>query len=214
MSKYYKEFLMSKHPESLSSQQSHRPRAVRSSTVWGLSYPAIECGSLPSFLALLREPTTVLLAPLTLSIPVAASRIWQYAVHLTAWATVAGEQAILYATFAAAEHSECGGSGCLLFPCREKQETLQHLSERAHELQEGLLWCLTRVLEGSALVDAVQFPARYRLPDEWVWFKGSLAESGITFTIGHWTLTDPLASETSTAFSVQQMTAQQEDDRS
>jgi hypothetical protein len=159
------------------------------------------------------EPTTVLLAPLTRRIPIAASRIWQYAVHLTACTVVADERTILYATFAAAEHSELGGYGCLLFPCREKQVTHDHLTERAHELQDGLLWCLTRLLESHSLITAVLSPARYRLPDAWVWCKSSLADSPITFTMDHWTLSEPSAPFETPAASLQQMSSYQEGER-
>jgi hypothetical protein len=155
-----------------------------------------------------------LLASLTRRIPVAASSIWQYAVHLTACTVVADERTILYATFAAAEHSELGGYGCLLFPCREKQVTHDHLTECAHELQDGLLWCLTRVLESHSLITAVPSPARYRLPDEWVWCKSSLADSLITFTMGHWTLSEPSVSLTTpAASSLQHVTSHQEGQR-
>lgn len=202
---------MSKQPESLlSHHQSHRTLADHPSTAWGQSHPAIECGSLVSFLPLLTDPTLVLLAPLTRRIPVAVSSIWQYAVHLTTCTVVGNERVILYATFAAAEHSELGGYGCLLFPCREKQVTHEHLSERAHELQDGLLWCLTRVLENHPLITAVPSPARYRLPDAWVWCKSSLADSPITFTMGHWTLSEPSASFETSAASLQHLLSYQE----
>ena len=45
-----------------------------------------------------------------------------------------------------------------------------------------------QVLHDDPCVEALHAPARYRLPDEWVWsVKSSLSGSGIAFNEGHWT---------------------------
>ena len=149
----------------------------------------IECGSLNIFLESLTSNTTVLLTPLERRFWVNTSRMaHQFAVHLTARDTEAeGKQPIYYCTFLAAELVSIGGRGHLLIPVKEMLDD-PNVVQRAHLLQEGLQACLVQTLQDNFRVGTLRVPARYRLPDEWVWSaKSTLAGSGIAFYNNQWT---------------------------
>jgi hypothetical protein len=171
----------------------HSVAAVQSSS----SHPhhaaaVLEAGSLPTFLALLgaaRTPQTVLLMPIERTIPQTLRSIRQWAVQVTARLTphqAHSTNPILYATFPAAECTLLGQSASLFFP-QEQHGCASSLAAVAHAVQVELLACLVDVLEQQAVVQRVHVPARYRMPDEWVWVTSELQGSGITFQHGHWT---------------------------
>ena len=175
----------------------HSATATQRKTAATLPYPVIECGSFAVFLDLLRVSSgsaLSLLMPLTRHITMGAEDIWQLSVHLTSCLEMSGDRTIIAATFAAAEYVDtCGGRWRITFPQRE-QDVSSNRSvaiSRVHDLQADLLWCLTRALEEHPQVQSVHSPARYRIPDEWVWHSASLEGSGISFQLGHWTYPQP-----------------------
>jgi hypothetical protein len=157
-----------------------------------LPCPIIECGSLCALLQMLSTmpPTSVLLMPLSRREGVMGSIKTTTAVQVTACIEQEGQQSILTATCVAAVCVTVGGAGSLLWPCEERARPAESLWQRVNDLQAELLHCLTRALEAHPAVACVQAPARYRIPDEWLWsHPASLDGSGIRFdeTTGHWT---------------------------
>jgi len=155
-----------------------------------LALPIIECGSVCMLLQMLPAPTSVLLMPISRREGVMGSIKTTTAVHITACITQeGGQQTILTATCVAAACITVGGAGSLLWPCEERAKPAEFLWQRVNDLQAELLHCLTRALEAHPAVACVQAPARYRIPDEWLWsHPASLEGSGIRFdeTTGHW----------------------------
>jgi hypothetical protein len=157
-----------------------------------LALPIIECGSLCVLLQILPAPTSVLLMPISRREGVMGSIKTTTAVHVTACTQKGGHQTILTATCVAAACLTVGGAGSLLWPCEERAQPAEFLWQRVTALQDELLHCLTRALEAHLAVACVESPARYRIPDEWLWsHPASLEGSGIRFdeTTGHWTWT-------------------------
>jgi hypothetical protein len=149
----------------------------------------LEAGSLSTFLALFcsaRKPQTVLLMPIERTIPQTIRSIKQWAVQVTDSFEREERTTILYATFPAAACTRIEQSASLRFP-EEQHGCVTSIAASAKTLQTALLECLATVLEQQAVVQRVHVPARYRMPDEWVWVKSSLEGSGITFQHGHWT---------------------------
>ena len=72
----------------------------------------------------------------------------------------------------------------LIYPYRFIEPTAL---ERGNALQEELTQCLCQVLTQSPRVSGIIQPARYRLPDEWVWSVRSKAEQ-IHVHEQHWTV--------------------------
>nr|BBH85277.1 hypothetical protein KTC_00280 [Thermosporothrix sp. COM3] len=149
-----------------------------------LAAQAIECGTLEIFTQFLRL-TPVFLMPLERARPLGNQYQREWAVHVTTRPYPNGP--VYYATFLAAQaFGGLGGerSWSLVFPDRLKgTEAL----ELAHQLQEELQTCLRQVLERAPLAGKVICPARYRLPDEWVWSVQSTAAS-LVYREGHWRL--------------------------
>jgi hypothetical protein len=154
-----------------------------------LPCPIIECGSLGILLSMLPACSTVLLMPISRREGMMGSIKTTTAVQVTACiAQERGSQAILPATCVAAACSTVGGRGSLLWPCEERAKPAEFLWQRVTTLQAELLHCLTRALEAQPAVACVESPARYRIPDEWLWsHPASLDGSGIHFDEGHWT---------------------------
>ena len=156
-----------------------------------LALPIIECGSVCMLLQMLPAPTSVLLMPISRREGVMGSIKTTTAVHITACITQeGGQQTILTATCVAAACITVGGAGSLLWPCEERGKPAEFLWQRVTTLQAELLHCLKRSCEAHPAVACVQSPARYRIPDEWLWsHPASLDGSGIHFDekTGHWT---------------------------
>ena len=147
----------------------------------------IECGTLTVLLEAVGKNATVLLTPLERSFQLDSSRLaQQFVLHVTARGTEATSP-IYYCTFVAAEVVSANGRGHLLLPVKELLDDAAVL-QRAHTLHEGLQECLKETLRADPRVATLRTPARYRLPDAWVWSaKSTLVGSGIAYYEGHWT---------------------------
>src|SRR5437762_2359236 len=123
----------------------------------------VECGTLDVFLnVIVHQP--VLLMPLERTIPSASQYTRQWAVHVTARPSSAGP--VYYATFYAAEVRGIGQTMSLTYPyCLQSKSALA----RAQILKLEMLHLLQQELIEHSHVSEVVMPARYRLPDEWVW---------------------------------------------
>ncbi len=177
----------------------HGSRSVQGSSdgsaIIALPYPIIECGSLCIFLQILpMRPTKVLLMPISRREAVMGSVKTTTAVQVTACVDQErhGHQAILTATFLAAACTTVGGRGSLLVPCEQRAKPAEELWQRVHDVQAELLQCLALALQEHPSVACVQHPARYCIPDQWMWsHPASLDGSGIGFEQGHWTWSVP-----------------------
>jgi hypothetical protein len=124
---------------------------------------AVECGTLEILLnATIYQP--VFLMPLQRTLSYGRQTILQWAVHLTVQPNTNGP--VYYATFLAAQVREIGGIIGQTYPYRLIEPTPE---ARARALQEELTQCLCEVITQHPRVNSVIQPARYRLPDEWVW---------------------------------------------
>jgi len=167
-------------------------RRVQSDTLFALSSPIIECGNLGILLSMLPMYSTVLLMPINRRDAVMSNIDTRVAVQVTARVEDARDgPAILTATFIAAVCTTFGGHGSLFVPCEERATDAAYILSRARDLQSELLVCLVACLDKHPSVARVQHPARYRIPDEWVWHPALLDGSGISFHMGHWTYPQP-----------------------
>ena len=124
---------------------------------------AVECGTLDVFLkGVTHQP--VFLMPLKRQVPHQIQYVWQYAVHLTSHPIASGP--VYYCTFLAAQLLGFDGNAVLTFPYRLRGAKTR---ECAEYLQQEMVQALTQLLTRNARVSEVILPARYRLPDEWVW---------------------------------------------
>jgi hypothetical protein len=141
---------------------------------------AIECGTLAVLLhGVVQQPVFVM--PLQRVVSHGAQAIRQWVVHLTAQPSLKYGP-VYYATFFAAEAMGIGQSIGLTYPYRFVEATAL---ERGNALQEELTQCLCEVVTSSPRVSNILIPARYRLPDEWVWSIRSKANQLIVHE-GHW----------------------------
>jgi hypothetical protein len=142
---------------------------------------AIECGTLEVLLnATVYQP--VFLTPLQRTLSYGLQTILQWAVHLTVQPHTNGP--VYYATFLAAQVREIGGTIGLTSPYRFMEPTAPM---RANMLQQELTQCLCEVVTQHPRVNSVIQPARYRLPDEWVWSNRCNAGQ-IHMHEQHWTV--------------------------
>jgi len=175
--------------------QSARP--VQGEATIALPYPIIECGSLGIVLSMLPARSTVLLMPINRRDAAMGSIDTRLAVQVTARIEDARDgPAILTATFIAAACTTLGGHGTLFVPCAERAKDAAYILSRARALQGELLACLMSCLDEHPNVARARHPARYALPDEWVWRPASLEGCGIRFQMGHWTYPQPQPDDT------------------
>lgn len=148
---------------------------------------AVECGTLNIFLELLRMSATVFVMPLERTFTIGSgTRQKQFAIHLTA-RKLERESPVYYCTFPAAQVSSVGEQGQLVFPSKRDQKQPNILAHARH-LATELQTCLIAELEADPRVSTVFAPARYRLPDAWIWGRVSTLDgSAIRFHEGHWT---------------------------
>jgi hypothetical protein len=144
---------------------------------------AIECGTLEVLLnAVVSQP--VFLMPLQRTVSNGAQAVRQWTVFLSVQPYMK-HGPVYYATFFAAEAMGIGKSVGLTYPYRFIEATAL---ERGIALQEELTQCLRQVVTQHPRVSGIIQPARYRLPDEWVWSVRSKAEQ-IHLHEQHWTVT-------------------------
>jgi hypothetical protein len=143
---------------------------------------AIECGTLAILLnAVVQQP--VLIMPLQRAVSNGAQAMRQWFVHLTTQPYIRNGP-VYYATFLAAEAIGIGQSVGLTYPYRFIEAAAL---ARGNELQEELTLCLSQIVTQSPRVSGIIMPARYRLPDVWVWSARSQAEQ-IVLRDQHWTV--------------------------
>ena len=153
---------------------------------------AVECGTLAVFLEALRCCATVLLMPVERTVRFPESKSWvkQSAVHVTGRSFAQGRP-VYFCTYLAAEASVTSpgdDAGRLLYPYEQEQED-PAIGTRTRLLAYELLQHLQATLQDDARVQAVRAPARFCLPQSWVWGGyGRLAGTGIAFENGHWRL--------------------------
>ena len=142
---------------------------------------AVECGTLDVFLkVIVHQP--VLLMPLERTIPSGSQSLRQWAVHLTARPFSTGP--VYYATFYAAEVLGIAQTMSLTYPYRFHSKTVL---ARAQILKLELMHLLQQELMEDPRVSEVVTPARYRLPDEWVWAARSTS-ARLIYQNEHWML--------------------------
>jgi hypothetical protein len=143
---------------------------------------AIECGTLAVLLnAVVYQP--VLVMPLQRVVSNGAQTLQQWAVHLTVQPN-AKHGPVYYATFFAAQTMKIGETIGLISPYSFIEPTAE---TRGDTLQEELTQCLGLVATQNPRVSGIVQPARYRLPDEWVWSVQSRAPE-IHLYQQHWTV--------------------------
>lgn len=145
---------------------------------------ALECLTLAAFLKTLSYSTPVLLTPIDRRLP-APTGLWhaQFAVHVTA-RKGERESLISYGTFLAAQVLGSGTAGSFSAPYH--QEHHPDALATARRFTAELSACLLARLQQDPRVSEILTPARYRLPDAWIWHCGSLAEEGIVCQDQHW----------------------------
>lgn len=145
---------------------------------------AIECGTLAVLLnALAYQPIFFMLLQRVASH--GAETVRQWAVHLTAQPSLK-QGPVYYATFLAAEAIEVDKSVGLTYPYRFPDATALL---QGNALQQEMAQCLHQLVTASPRVSNIVMPARYRLPDQWVWSARSKAEQ-IHLHQQHWTVSN------------------------
>jgi hypothetical protein len=142
---------------------------------------AVECGTLDVFLKVIVHQS-VLLMPLERTIPSGSQSLRQWAVHVTARPSSTGP--VYYATFHAAEVLGIAQTMSLTYPYRFHSRSVL---ARAQILKLEMLHLLQQELIEHPRVSEVITPARYRLPDEWVWTARSTS-ARLIYHQEHWML--------------------------
>jgi hypothetical protein len=147
---------------------------------------AIECGTIEILLTLLRHSTTILLMQVERTVPQHGSWLAQRAIHLTARKMDQRDSPVYYCTIPAVQFLFVGDHGQLIVPVREERATTQ-VTARALTLATSLQGALVASLQADARVNQVVTPARYRLPDAWIWgVQTSLEGTAIAFQQDRW----------------------------
>jgi len=140
---------------------------------------AVECGTLSVLLdATLQQ--TVMVMPLMRTIREEGLTVHQWILHITTRRNT--QSPVYYASLRAAEVVQRATGVTLTTPYREPCSLgLQ----RGQHLQQQLQACVTELLSRSARVSQVIAPARFRLPDAWVW-SACCEEPCLQFQHGSW----------------------------
>ena len=142
---------------------------------------AVECGTLEVFLNIIvHQP--VLLMPLERTIPSGSQYMRQWAMHVTA--RPSSTSPVYYATFHAAEVLGMVQTMSLTYPYRFHGKSVL---ARAQILKLEVMHLLQQELMEHPRVSEVITPARYRLPDEWVWAAKSTS-ARLIYHHEHWML--------------------------
>ena len=150
---------------------------------------AIECATLEVFLRVIGDiADEVLLMPLRRSAPNGGggNLTHTFAVHLTC-RTSGEDKPVCYATFIASQLSGVGESWRLTYPFEKKRRTTVDVGVKlgqqlVEELQSAICDALARSLSPET---TILCPARYRLPDEYIWGVRNSSER-VGFMEGHW----------------------------
>jgi hypothetical protein len=145
---------------------------------------ALEYGTLSLLMESLFQQS-VLVMPLERSIPYGSVTIFQWMVHITT--RTSPTSPIAYATMRAAEIKQTAIGRTLIYPPQQPHGAA--LPQRALVLQQELQACVITLLEQSPQVSQIVVPARYRLPDEWVW-SARCEDARIHHHDGSWTLNE------------------------
>jgi hypothetical protein len=136
-------------------------------------------------LTLLRHSTTILLMQVERTVPQHGSWLAQRAIHLTA-RKMERDSPIYYCTIPAVQFLFVGDHGQLIAPVREERATSQ-VTARALAVATSLQEALVANLQVDARVSQILAPARYRLPDAWIWgVQTSLEGTCIAFQQDRW----------------------------
>ncbi|GHO96542.1 hypothetical protein KSF_065900 [Reticulibacter mediterranei] len=147
---------------------------------------AVECGSIEILLSLLRHSATILLMQVERTVPQHGSWLARRAIHLTARKMEQRDSPIYYCTIPAVQFLFVGDHGQLIAPVREERATTQ-VTARALAVATSLQEALVASLQADARVSQILTPARYRLPDAWIWgVQTSLEGTGIFFQQDRW----------------------------
>ena len=145
---------------------------------------AIEYGTLTLLIdTVVQQP--VLVMPLERSIQYGSVTVFQWMIHITTRLDM--NSPVTYATFQTAQVKQTALAQTLTFPPQE--EWLVQPKEHAHKLQQQVLVCVTDLLKRSFQVSQVIVPARYRLPNEWVW-SARCQDHRIAYWNGSWMLVE------------------------
>lgn len=143
---------------------------------------AVECGTLAVLLdAVIQQPVMVM--PLARTIQRGSLTIHQWILHITTRCNT--DSPVYYATLRAAEAIQRPTSTVLAFPYPQREDVMHH----AHRLQEELSGCIVHLLSQHARVSHLVMPARFCLPDEWIW-PARCQEPRILCRDGAWVLVD------------------------
>ncbi len=143
---------------------------------------AVECGTLKILLdAVLQHP--VLVMPLTRTFQHGSLTIHQWAIHITARSRTLSP--VYYATVPAAEVVQRPSGFTFTLPTQ--QLPVEQVIQQAHLLQQQLQACVIELLSRSVRVSTVVAPARFRLPDAWVW-SARCEEPRLQYQSGSWVL--------------------------
>lgn len=142
---------------------------------------AVECGTLTVLLAaIVHQP--VLVMPLARTGTHGSLTAHQWIIHVTTRSNV--HSPVYYATMRAAEVVHTAVALTLSHPYQQRGDGVIH---RAQQLQGQLLTCVIDLLAHTPHVSRVIVPARFRLPDEWVW-SARCEEERIQYDHDAWTL--------------------------
>ncbi len=145
---------------------------------------AVECGTLTLLLetlAITRQD--VLVMPLERSVRRDLSTVHQWVVHVTTRTNLVSP--VYFATLRAAEVVQRATAVMMTMPANadRRGQTMRH----AQQLQHQLYSCVIDLLSRSPRVNQVVTPARYCMPDEWVW-SAQCHEPRLQCIDGSWVL--------------------------
>jgi hypothetical protein len=145
---------------------------------------AVECGTLTILLetlAITRQQVMVM--PLERSVRRDLSTVHQWVVHVTTRTNLVSP--VYFATLRAAEVVQRATGVMMTMPAKADRpgQTMRY----AQHLQRQLYSCVIDLLSRSSQVSQIVTPARYCIPDEWVW-SAQCHEPRLQCVDGSWVL--------------------------
>ncbi len=141
---------------------------------------AIECGTLDVLLAAVHMQN-ILLMPLQRTSQYGHQVLREFFLHLTAQPH--RQAPVYYVSLLVSAVLGIGQSASLTFPYRGAASRAEEALATASVLQQQALDLLHERLKGSGHVGRLVTPARYRLPDEWVF---AARGQGLVYQQGQW----------------------------